>query len=104
MSIGQNVKLLRKSFDLSQEHLATLLNTSQQQISYLERDLRQFSISELSTLSKYFNVPLDMIVTDDFSLYTTPNQSLNFIKLFDTLSPTDKELIVSLLNRLSSTN
>lgn len=52
--IGNNIKLLREQMGLTQEALASYLNTSREQIAYYENGSRTISTSHLSLLASLF--------------------------------------------------
>jgi transcriptional regulator with XRE-family HTH domain len=52
--VGQNVKLLREQFGLTQEALSKYLLTSREQIAYYENGSRPISTKHLSQLSSLF--------------------------------------------------
>ncbi len=56
------LKQLRKAKGLSQQRLATDLNTNQNTISRYETGERQPSIDELIRIADYFNVSVDYLL------------------------------------------
>lgn len=58
MSLGNDLRTLRKSKKISQEQVAKDLNISRQSISKWENDVCSPDIENLMRLSKYYNVPL----------------------------------------------
>lgn len=72
--IGGNlvrIKELRKKKGISQQRLATDLNTTQNTISRYETGEREPGIVELIKMADYFNVSVDYLIgrTDDPKLY-----------------------------------
>ena len=61
MNFYQRLKDLREDRDLSQEDLANLLQTSQQQYGKYELGKQKMSIERYIFLSKYYNVSLDYL-------------------------------------------
>lgn len=60
MSLGNNIKQLRISNNMSQQDLAKLLNKKvQNTISQYENDKREPSLKDLVTLCNYFNVGIE---------------------------------------------
>lgn len=65
MSLGENIKRLRKEKNLSQEQLAQMLNVSRQAISKWESGTTYPDISNLVLLRNIFDVTLDNLVMDE---------------------------------------
>ena len=57
------LKIIRKKKRLSQLKVATDLNISREAISYYETGKRNPDVQMLITLSKYFNVSIDYLIT-----------------------------------------
>ena len=64
---------LRTDHDYSQQHIATILKTTQQQYSKYEKGIQELPIRHLITLSKLYNVSTDYIL----GLDTAPNRKEN---------------------------
>lgn len=65
MTIGEKIKSLRQSKNLTQKELAEKLNVSSQAISNWEREKGYPDISNIIQLSDLFNVSLDTLVKED---------------------------------------
>lgn len=59
VSIGENIKRLRKLKGITQEELSDVLHISYQAISKWENGLAQPDISILPTVANYFGVTID---------------------------------------------
>lgn len=57
------LRIIRKKKKLSQLKVATDLSISREAISYYETGKRNPDINMLCTLSKYFNVSIDFLIT-----------------------------------------
>ncbi len=57
------LKMIRKRRRLSQLKVATDLNISREALSYYETGKRNPDIQMLCTLSRYFNVSIDFLIT-----------------------------------------
>ena len=68
MTLGQKLKEIRKKFNLSQEQLAEIMNVSRQAITKWENDNGLPDISNLTELSKVFNLTVDYLLDNDNSL------------------------------------
>ena len=62
MTIGQNIRALRKECGLSQTELAKKLNLSQDTISLWELDKALPDVLSVIAMSKIFNVTTDCIL------------------------------------------
>ena len=61
-TVGQNIKNLRKSFDLTQEQLSERTGLSRGQIKNWETGRFQPDIETLASIASFFNVSLDVLV------------------------------------------
>lgn len=59
--LGNNLKILREKYGLSQENMAVSLDVSQPAIVRYEKGLVHISISNLYKYSKEFNVPISTL-------------------------------------------
>lgn len=69
MEIGNNLKLLRKRLQKSQEEVANDLNLTRSSYSGYENGVAQPSLESLIHLSKYYKVSIDDMVKKDFGTY-----------------------------------
>lgn len=67
MTIGQNIKRLRRNADMTQEELAEMLSISSQAVSRWETDSAMPDISLLPLLANIFNVTTDSLLGVDIS-------------------------------------
>lgn len=65
MSIGANVRRLRKERSMSQDALAAAIDVHQTHISSIERDDKTPSIEVARQLAAYFDVSLDELVNGE---------------------------------------
>lgn len=65
MDLGNNLKTLRKSKNLTQEELAECLNLSPQTISKWENNLSMPDISMLPILADYYGISVDSLLSYD---------------------------------------
>ncbi len=61
MEIYQRMKDLREDRDLSQEDIAKVLQTTQEQISKYETGRQMMGMDKYIKLAKYYNVTLDYL-------------------------------------------
>ena len=59
------LKIIRKRKKYSQLKVATDLNISREALSYYENGKRNPDLQMLCTLSKYFNVSIDFLITGE---------------------------------------
>lgn len=63
--LGKKLKLLRKRRNIRQEDLAEFLNLSKSQISNLESDRRNLSLSQLEKLCDYFKIDISYFLMEE---------------------------------------
>ncbi|HEY3489568.1 MAG TPA: helix-turn-helix transcriptional regulator [Candidatus Deferrimicrobiaceae bacterium] len=73
MKTGKIIKLLRKTEDITQLELADKTGVSRVYLSQIENSKREPSLTFLKSVSKYFNVPLPLLLigegSDDSDVY-----------------------------------
>ena len=62
MSFAENLKLIRKERNLSQEELAEILEVSRQAVSKWERDLSLPDINSIPKLAEIFEISVDELM------------------------------------------
>ncbi len=67
MTIGQNIKRLRRNADMTQEELAEMLSISSQAVSHWETDSAMPDISLLPMIANIFDVTTDSLLGVDIS-------------------------------------
>lgn len=70
MTLGNNLKLLRKLKKKSQEEVATDLGLTRSSYSGYENGIAEPGLDNLVALGGYFSVPLDQLLTKDFSNFS----------------------------------
>lgn len=100
MSFGQRLTQARKKKSISQEELATQLNTKGPVIGRYERDEMRPSIDTATKMAQLLEVSLDWLVgTTDMQIDTN---TLNRIQDIDKLNQKDKELVFEFLDSFIS--
>lgn len=66
--IGDNLKKLRKTHKLTMTEVGKIIGKSRQGYMYYEKGIREISVKDLITLSGFYNVSLDVIVANPYSL------------------------------------
>ena len=103
------IRELRKSHNMSQEALGTIINTTQQAVSKLEKDTYTISTDLLINMAEYFNVTTDYIlglsdVKRDLSGQIRMNQEIDrcydIVLRYQNLTDTNRKTLRCLLKRL----
>ena len=68
LSIGENIKRLRRERDITQEQLAEIFNVSCQTISRWETDSSYPDIEMLPVIANFFNITVDKLMGMDENL------------------------------------
>ena len=74
MSLGEKIKLIRKSKNLTQNELGKLLNVSFQAVSKWEKNLSQPDIETIKKICEIFEINVDDFLKDNFTL--KPNKEV----------------------------
>ena len=76
MKLGENLKLIRKQLKKSQEEVATDLGLTRSSYSGYENGIAEPGIETLIALSGYYGVPIDSLLTKDFSEFKAEDWSI----------------------------
>ena len=107
--IENRIRELRRSHNMSQEALGTIINTPQQAVSKMEKDTCTISTDLLIRMAEYFNVTTDYIlglsdIKRDLSGQIRMNQEMdqcyNIVLRYNNLTDTNKKTLRCLLTRL----
>ena len=107
--IENRIRELRRSHNMSQEALGTIINTPQQAVSKMEKDTCTISTDLLIRMAEYFNVTTDYIlglsdIKRDLSGQIRMNQEMdqcyNIVLRYNNLTDTNKKTLRCLLKRL----
>ena len=74
MSFAENLKLIRKERNLSQEKLAEILEVSRQAVSKWEQGEGYPEVEKLLLLSRKLNISLDNLMSTEFAQKSSNNQ------------------------------
>lgn len=103
------IRELRRSHNMSQEALGTIINTTQQTVSKMEKNTCAISTDLLISLAEYFNVTTDYIlglsgIKRDLSGQVRMNQEMDqcydIVLRYNNLTDTNKKTLRCLLKRL----
>jgi repressor LexA len=78
MTFGEKLKKYREEKSLTQEELATLLDTTKQVISRYERSQRSPKLSKALEISKKLNIPSSYLLDDSKLNEHTSNENIGF--------------------------
>ena len=99
MTLGEKIKLLRKSKNLTQKELGNLLNVSFQAVSKWEKNLSQPDLDTVKKICEIFEINIDDFLKDDFSI--KPNKKIIHKKIekpstnVESSSPNQKALVLT---------
>ncbi|HWT74271.1 MAG TPA: helix-turn-helix transcriptional regulator [Mobilitalea sp.] len=79
MSFAENLKLIRKERNITQEHLAEILDVTRQAVSKWESGCGYPETEKLLILSKELNVSLDYLLLDGTKKINQTNEKMNVI-------------------------
>ena len=82
MNIAENIKMLRKQHNLSQEQLAEKLNVSRQSVSKWESGLAYPEMDKVLQICKMFNVNIDDLFNQDIKEVNKDKQGKNLINKY----------------------
>lgn len=81
MEIYEAIKKTRKGKQCTQEQIASILMTTQQQYSKYEKGKQEIPARHIKKLSEYYNVPADMLLGKE-TYYSEEEAKNNYLKLF----------------------
>jgi transcriptional regulator with XRE-family HTH domain len=97
MTLGQRIKVRRKSLLLTQQQIADAIGISTQHISAIELDQRAPSLPFLTKLAEELGVTIDYLVTGKESVVT---DTIPAIQSDKTLHPEAKRAMIALVREL----
>ena len=104
MNFAQNLTIFRKEKGISQNQLAELLQTTQQQISKYEKGVQEIPVRHLITIAETYNTSIDYLTgrkrTNNESLTT---EELNILKGYGNLTEKNKGKLELFLEQLLET-
>ena len=103
------IRELRKSHNMSQEALGAVINTTQQAVSKMEKDICFISTDLLISMAEYFNVTTDYILglsdikrdlSGQFRMNQEMNQCYDIVLRYRNLSDINQKTLRCVLKRL----
>lgn len=98
MKLGNNLKLIRKSKKKSQEEVATDLGLTRSSYSGYENQIAEPGIETLIALSQYYAVPIDDLITKDFSTFTESDWTTISSGLYADINGNNLRVLTSLVD------
>ena len=107
--IGNRIRELRRSHNMSQEALGTIINTTQQAVSKMEKDTCAISTDQLISMAGYFNVTTDYILglsdikrnlSGQIRMNQEMDQCYDIVLRYNNLTGTNQKTLRCILKRL----
>jgi transcriptional regulator with XRE-family HTH domain len=98
MSVGNNLKLLRKRKGLSQEEVAQTLGMNRSTYSGYENGVAQPNIDNLIAFSRLFEISVDELVKNDFTQFETNDWSRMERSWKEKISGSHLRILTSVVN------
>ncbi len=105
--LGVKIAFYRKSLDLSQEELSTLLDISVPQMSNIERGLATVNVKQLLKLSKIFDLSPNDLIYSNIDYCVSGDKAIEEILIYasnilNIKSEKDKKLLKDVLQYFNS--
>ncbi len=104
MSMGSNIKELRKKKKLSQEELGKLIDTHLTNVGRYERDMQTPSADIIKKLAVIFEVSADQLLFDNYSDFPTSKitdkKVAEYMEALDGLPEGDKEIVFGVIEAM----
>ncbi|MGX7199210.1 helix-turn-helix domain-containing protein [Enterococcus nangangensis] len=101
MSIGQNIKSIRKKRNLTQKEFAKILEISNSYMSELESDKRNLSIDTINKIAKKLNVPTMQLLTQDAETNKAIEIAQKILESSTTMTEEERDAMLALINQVS---
>lgn len=82
--VGERIRNFRIIDNVQQEDLGEHLNLPKQAISRMENGKRRITPEELDKTAKFFNVPIDMFLSDDYRYTYIDNNEYGYFPVYMT--------------------
>lgn len=101
MSIGQNIKSIRKKRNLTQTKFAQSLNISRTYLSDLENNRKSPSIDTINKIAKKLNVPTMHLLTQDAETNKAIEIAQKILESSTTMTEEERDAMLALINQVS---
>ncbi len=107
MAIGENIKLLREKYRLSQKDLALIAGVSDKAVSTWERGIKEPRMGAIQKIADHFGIKKSNLIEDggieSISNFISTNTNLtideiNIIKKYRRLTPEGKKTVLTILD------
>lgn len=92
--LGERLRITREYLELTQEHVAKIMNIGRDAIIRIEKGTRKVSTEELVKFSKLYRISIEDLLNNKNETYNTEQA---FVKGFEKLSEKDKKEILDLI-------
>lgn len=93
MQIHENLKMIRTNRHETQQEIADILNTTQQQYWKYEKGLQEFPARHVITLAEHYNISTDELLGIKKSKYTLSGKEKEILSKYRKLDEVYKEKI-----------
>lgn len=100
MQLGERLKEIRELNHYSQNEIAELLNTTQQQYWKYEKDKQEIPVRHIITLAKQYNVTTDYLLGLDTKINPIKAEEHEVIKMYRALTEREKGRILERMQML----
>lgn len=100
MQLGERLKEIRELNHKSQNEIAELLNTTQQQYWKYEKDKQEIPVRHIITLAKYYNITTDYLLGMEEKTDNISAEEHEIIKLYRALTEREKGRILERIQYL----
>jgi transcriptional regulator with XRE-family HTH domain len=107
-NLGNNLNILRRKYNISQEQLSKRTGISRSNIGKIEKEQISPSIDTLITLSEFFGVSADSLLKEtnfdkgDVKTDILSEEEKGIIYLIRNVSDEDKKIIIGFLNKFKA--
>ncbi len=102
VTIGRRIHRLRRSKDMTQQHLAELIGVNASYIGPLEKGLKCPSIAVLEKLSEVLEQPMFSFFLDDSGEESIDSGAMRIAALLEAHAPEERRFILHLTEEVSS--
>lgn len=102
MSFKDELKALRKQYGMTQTDLAKKMGVVRSAVSMWESGAREPSFETLEAIADCFNVSMSRLLPDNKRPTTEGGSGPNIISIYWSLSQEDREIVDSMILRLSA--
>ena len=106
MSIGENIKRLRKQRGIKQQEIAALINMHRSNYSKIESGQREISVTALDKIADFFGLSVDEIIHMNGKIpeevRIEDKSVIEQVKLIEQLDQEDKDMLFRMIDTLLS--